>query len=313
MYYRSNQGQVILILLLVMTVALAIGLSVVQRSLSDLSTSTKIEQSSRAFSAAEAGIERALQRNTPENVDIEIPLDNNSVANVVDSGLLPNPKQTIEYPPINKEEIIHVWFADPNADFVTTTGEYYKQTELDVYWGELDKTRPEVDNPAIELTIISLAGSGSNRTYTNKKFLLDPNVNRQNNFLKRGNTSADIALFECNGSSIYSIFSNPDSQTPDRQFFCRARLRNLTPALILIRGRILYSNGSHPVAVAPVIPTDNSCNTDTSPCSFPRQVRIIQSYGTSGDTQRVIQLFKIEKVVPFYLDYAIFAAGDINK
>ena len=42
---------IILILVLVMTVALAIGISVIQRSLSDISTATKVEQSSRAFSA----------------------------------------------------------------------------------------------------------------------------------------------------------------------------------------------------------------------------------------------------------------------
>src|SRR3989339_1641784 len=58
---RRQAGQVILILILVMAVALAIGISVIQRSLSDISTSSKVEQSSRAFSAAEAGIEKALR------------------------------------------------------------------------------------------------------------------------------------------------------------------------------------------------------------------------------------------------------------
>ena len=57
----KEKGQIILILLLVMTVALGVGLTIVQRSLTDISTSTKVEQSSRAFSAAEAGIEKALQ------------------------------------------------------------------------------------------------------------------------------------------------------------------------------------------------------------------------------------------------------------
>ena len=56
----NKKGQILLALILVMTVALAIGLSVIQKSLVDVSTSTKVEQSSMAFSAAEAGIERSL-------------------------------------------------------------------------------------------------------------------------------------------------------------------------------------------------------------------------------------------------------------
>ena len=61
---NNERGQIILVLVLVITVALAIGISVVQRSLSDISTSTKVEESSRAFSAAEAGIERALKEHS---------------------------------------------------------------------------------------------------------------------------------------------------------------------------------------------------------------------------------------------------------
>ena len=59
---KEQKGQVILILILVMTVGLAIGLSIVQKSLVDISTASKIEQSSRAYSAAEAGVERAFGR-----------------------------------------------------------------------------------------------------------------------------------------------------------------------------------------------------------------------------------------------------------
>lgn len=58
---KNQEGQTLIILLLVMVVALAIGLSVATRSITDLRISTQTEQSSRAFSAAEAGIEEALR------------------------------------------------------------------------------------------------------------------------------------------------------------------------------------------------------------------------------------------------------------
>src|SRR5687768_11168985 len=101
---KKMKGQVILILLLVMTVGLAIGLSVIQRSLSDVTTASKIEQSSRAFSAAEAGIERALKGNCTDNNCVN--LNNSSQAVVQDSGSVPaiatngNQQIALEYPPI---------------------------------------------------------------------------------------------------------------------------------------------------------------------------------------------------------------------
>src|SRR3989344_5511027 len=99
----KESGQVILILLLIMTVALGIGLSLVQRSLGDISTSIKVEQSSRAFSAAEAGIESAIKGNL---TGVNFP-DAKSSATVVST--VPELGQALEYPPIGKEEIAHFW------------------------------------------------------------------------------------------------------------------------------------------------------------------------------------------------------------
>src|SRR3989344_8166868 len=123
---RRQAGQVILILILVMTVALAIGISVIQRSLSDISTSSKVEQSSRAFSAAEAGIEKAL-RGDSSGVNF---VDTASSAQVEDSGLRPRARENFEHPPIGKEQVAQVWLADPN-----NLDEYYKQTALEIAWG----------------------------------------------------------------------------------------------------------------------------------------------------------------------------------
>lgn len=59
---KSNQGgEIILIILLVMAVGLTIGLAVASRSITDIRLSNQIEESSRAFSAAEAGIEEILK------------------------------------------------------------------------------------------------------------------------------------------------------------------------------------------------------------------------------------------------------------
>jgi hypothetical protein len=60
---RQN-GQILLITLLVLSVALTIALSLIGRTTTDSSISTQVEESSRAFNAAEAGIEKALKLGT---------------------------------------------------------------------------------------------------------------------------------------------------------------------------------------------------------------------------------------------------------
>lgn len=60
---NSNEsGQVLIIVLLVLVVGVSIVLSLSARSLTDIRTTTSTEQSNRAYFAAEAGIERALQQ-----------------------------------------------------------------------------------------------------------------------------------------------------------------------------------------------------------------------------------------------------------
>lgn len=58
---KFNQGQILLVVVLTMIVALTVGLSLVSRTITNLKISRQSEESQRAFQAAEAGIERALQ------------------------------------------------------------------------------------------------------------------------------------------------------------------------------------------------------------------------------------------------------------
>lgn len=315
---KQETGQIILILLLVMSVALAIGLSVVQRSFVDVSTSTKIEQSTRAFSAAEAGIEKFIQpRSNSGNFDIlESTFKNNASAKIEDSGLLPLANQALEYPPVGKEGIVHVWLSDPNDD-LTNIQPYYKKNGIILYWGTtgIGVSNNNDNAPAVEVIIVSI--SNNDKTYTSKKILLDSNSNRQNNFIKPTgvNPAPNINVFQCSASGatpIVTIFGN------NRQFRCYTQLKDLIPQgsqLVLLRARFLYTNTTHPFAVMPEM--GNECTSQPVPqktdCSLPPQVRLVKSIGLSGQTQRTIQLFQVMKVVPFYFDYAIFASGDINK
>ena len=61
---KMRSGQILILVLLVVVVALAVGLSVASRNITNLRTSTQTEQSQRAFSTAEGGVEDVLSRLT---------------------------------------------------------------------------------------------------------------------------------------------------------------------------------------------------------------------------------------------------------
>lgn len=292
---QNERGQVVLILVLVMTVALAIGISVVQRSLSDISTATKVEQSSRAFSAAEAGIERSLQ--TGGNIGIT-PQENNSQYQATNIGLIPaaatsgNQQDPLECPPGNpsllaKEEVAQIWLANP-----ATAIESYKPLahQLDVYWGN-----SATDRAALELTLISYDGT----QYKARKWYLDQIATRTNNF--------DVVP-TCDGNK------KPSATSGTYQCYIRlgdgsvnaVKNASLPTGLMLLRARLLYNTTSQPFAVQAV----GTCGAD---CSIPSQTKFITSIGTSGQTQRKVQVCETQKVVPPYFDYAIFSAGEISK
>lgn len=282
---KNEHGQVILVLILVMTVALAIGISVVQRSLSDISTSTKVEESSRAFSAAEAGIERGLKEGSVPKFNLE----NNSSAEVTDQGLLPcvpgsspscppGQQDALEFPALAREDVAQVWLADRNSSS-NPPAEFYKPPTgtLDVYWGN-----STTDRAALGLTLIYYEGG----LYKTKKWYLDQqDAVRNNNFEK-------VAC------SSYAIGSN--------NYQCQKTITVLPSGLMLLRVRLLYNANSQPFAVQAV----GNCGPD---CSIPSQSKILVSTGTSGVTQRKVKLFQTYKVVPLYFDYALFSIDKINK
>lgn len=285
---RNSQGQVILLLILVMTVALAIGLSVIQRSLSDISTSSKVEQSARAFSAAEAGIEKAL-RNDFSGASLP-----DASSTVTGGGLIPeippsgSPQIPLEYPALSKEEVAQVWLADPD-----TLTPHFDRSSIDIAWG--NSIQNAGDKPAIEISqIYSVSGS-----FSSQKFYFDSDSAR-----------ASTNRFTDASANCLNPVTVSTTMGPNRNFYCRTTLSGLTGPLKLLRVRMLYSNTSQAFTV---ISPHSGCSAPDKSCYLPPQARIIQSTGSSGATQRKLQLFQLYKVVPPYFDYAIFSAGEINK
>lgn len=283
-----ESGQIVVVLLLTILVGLSIGLVVTQRTITDVTTSTQTEQSSRAFSAAEAGLERALSGT--DNVQFDL-TENNSSAKVEVNASLPNSGQALEYlKPIDKGTTAQFWLANPDD----LTEVYPAGAALDLYFGNENEPL-DSDIPAIEVTMIYYQTGGAGRYVSSKRYF-------DSNQLSRG--SQNGISEGCEPINPLINTTNSATDQPDRKFRCRVALT--TPAspnkAIMVRARILYSNTPQRIALNPL-----------NGNSLPVQASIYYSTGKSGQSQKLITYFKLRKVLPSFLDFAIFSNADINK
>lgn len=295
----EQRGQIVIILLLLMLVALSIVLAFTQRSVTDVTTSTQAEQSTRAFSAAEAGIEKALS--SPLPVGTTIPFSNDSSAQITGSGLLPYAGSTagIEYPKIGRETTAQFWFVDPSVSGAPVA--YYNPAAatFNLYYGNASTT----DLPAVEVAVVIQSGT----TFYSKPYYFESSSARSN----PPNGNLFPVTPNCSGTETLatSILGS------NRQFYCRQTVGPIpdlgasgncgtaTCRLILARIRFLYINENHSLALAPI----GAGNT------LPPQVQIYNATGTSGQSQKKLQAFKVKDVVLPWFDFAIFSTNEIRK
>lgn len=316
---KNQKGQVIIVMLLTTLVALSIGLIITQRSITDVTTSSQTEQASRAYSAAEAGIERALIKGTPGGPTLTITkLELNNQAEARDIKVTPaipsgtNPEEAFEYPKISKEVIANFWLANPDPDNNPETSNidpYYTNPRINIYFGNED---PNPDPPAVEVTIVTKDTSvgGNNQYYANKYFFeSDPTrlssgfepVASGNSSPKTYNPSTETLTVSpfYRSASIYIVKTQKTNEP------CTLP-NNCFP--VLARVRILYSNTAQKVAMGP--PEGASCPPGSC---LPPQANYYSATGRSGQSEKKIQLFKGIFTIPIFFDFAIFSSGDIEK
>ena len=151
---RNQSGQMVLVLLLVMIVGLTSGLLLVGRTTTDISLTTKVTDSNRAFNAAEAGVEETirypvtLEQGDPSPSPVAVASGvTYSVVNtdIAGTGIYPSIKQD----PVQLGETFTVWMVphDPTGDLIEDRAQAYLSTQIDLCF--TDNT-PE---PAIGVTL----------------------------------------------------------------------------------------------------------------------------------------------------------------
>lgn len=269
--YRQR-GQAVLLIVLVMVVGLSIGLSVAGRSITNLRVSSETENSQRAFSAAEAGIEQAIKTGqvgtiigSPVNLGTNATIKSVTVQQL--SGVIFFLAGGNSVP---KDEGIDIALSDGYPNYTNK----WSGSQITLYWGR-------VNDPCLTaaLEIIVLTGTVANPTVT--RYALDPCATRSssNNFSLSGITQG-LQELTFNGVTL--------------TFYFRKIITVPAGQGLVMRVIPLYTSTTFGVQGSP---------------SLPIQGKQIDAIGASGSTERAIRVFQSFSELPSeFFNYVLFCA-----
>lgn len=322
----GQRGQILIIFLLLLVVGLAIVLSVASRTITDVRTSTTSDESNRAYFAAEAGIEEALQSLQSSGTVSDFQL---SFQNVADSTTQiqssTDQGTTFIYPDfVKKDDVAQVMMLRDGSTNCDTPDQVINDTDLTCgwtgqkikfYWGS--KAYSIDPNQAIEVSIISY--NTTSGAFGVTKFGFDPNSSHNNNF--------------CNqNSGVHQESGIPPLSDPvsliSRPFYFSAILNIVTGAVgpsavddctgatsrhgpgigsadpVFIRIRPLYNAEPVPIAIV---------SSDSPVVPFPTQGVVITSTGrTASGVTRKLKVTRLYPALPALFDYVLFNGSSVN-
>lgn len=267
MHGNSQKGQILLIVVITMIVALTVGLSIASRTVTELRLSRQNEESQRAFNAAEAGIDRVLQQGG--EITLEEQLGNNSTfqvtANEYDGAqiILNNGEE------VDQDVGADLWLSVyPDFSSQITSG------RITIYWGSEDQsncTETSPVRPALQAVVLQ----GDIDSPQIVKYLFDTCAGRTQGALD----GATYGSQTISGLPGY-IFSN--------------RINSPIQVTNGIIVKIIPLYNSTQVAVV-------SENLSGQPLALPSQGSIVESTGTSGETVRRITYYQSYPQLPIEL------------
>lgn len=129
---RLQKGQTLLIVLLIFTVVVTIGLALIGRSTTDVSLTERVEESARAFAAAEAGIEESLQTGLSSNVTLISGTEFISDVSVLGGGgSVYTPNEALQ---IGESKAVFLVGHNDNGTLNESDVNGYKGSTIDVCW-----------------------------------------------------------------------------------------------------------------------------------------------------------------------------------
>lgn len=299
---RQQSGQAILLVVISLAVVMTVVLSVVARSVTDVRIAVKEEESLRAFSAAEAGVEKALVSNlTGTQTVIAEDLTNSSFTAQV-SNFAQNLSE-FNYPKeLISGDAATVWFVshDTGGSLVCNSGAglpCFTGSAIRICWGEQGTSGNSATTPAVEAAVFfdpspSVAGSYSDMSVARATY--DPNAGRRssNSFASPDGGTCTIAgkTYQFQKNITFTDLGIPGGSTTSQN------------GLQLARVRLLYNTTTaQPIGVS------------VTGSGLPGQGKQISSTGNSGGATRKVEVYTLYPGFPSVFDSAVFSEVAITK
>jgi len=277
---RKSSGQAVLLVILGMAAVLTIVLSVVSRSVTDVSVTNVEEGSSKAFSAAEAGIEKLLVGDTSSISNLD--LGNNASIQSAQSLVLGEGENSFDFPDTyNSGDLATVWFVshdETNIQKLTCTGKpCFNGTSFSIHWN---------GDVAVEVSVYydTNGNSGVIASTPNfsgvkvKRFAFDPNATRNNNKFSATIASSQQGYSYSSGDISLSGLNRP----------------------LFARVKFLYGSAS-------------GFRVTTVGGTLPSQGRLLVSKGAASNATRQIEVRDYYRAPIEVFEAGIFSQGDLTK
>ena len=281
----SESGQIVLIVLLVVVFAVAVGLSLIGRTTENVSISSQLDESGMALSAAEAGITQAIMSVSGSVEPGPVSPGSNQYYDVKKSEI--GNVQTYKLPEKTPNgQLAIVWLNTHNTDGTLSEDKSteYGGGSLDVCWS-LD------ENPAIVTSLFFKRGS----TYLVGKGAYGKVIGRDDRFDNVDNP--DGSGTNCGVSGVYRkriTFS-------DLGF-------TATDVLLALRMRPLYAvGGAQFYLQAPpgsLVPLQGNRYVSTG---------TVKESGTENATTRVVQVDRVYSAPSSLFDYVIYSQNNFSQ
>jgi hypothetical protein len=291
---KNISGQALLLVLLSMSVVLTIVLSILARSTVDIGISSRSEESVRAFSAAEAGIEQALVAGSTGLTPI-----GDATFNATVSSFSSGVTQFVLPSSLYSGESAIVWFVshDTNGNLSCSGpgNPCFRGSQIQVCWGKEGTSASADLTPAVEVSIIYLSDRVNYTTARIARETVDPNDTRRslNSFSDYDGVDCQVGgqNFAFKKTIVFSGLSIPSA------------VYSNTNGLQLARISLLYNTDiGHPVSV--IVPSSSL---------LPAQGIVIDSSGVSGASTRKVEVIRGFKELPGIFEPVVFAGGGITN
>mgnify|MGYP000173812715 FL=1 len=293
--FKNSSGQALVLVLLSLSVVLTLVLFILSRTVTDVAISSREEEAIRAFSAAEAGVERALVIGS--SIGNTTLGDANFSANV--TGFGQGVSELVHPLDLFSNDSLKLWFVshDPATGNLICNGlnPCFSGNTVRVCWGKQGAASGAPTTPAVEVSFVYATSPGDYSTLRIARGVYDPNSGRR----------------------PMNAFSAPDSGTCNvgGTIFQFYKTINLSADLGI---PALPDNGLQYLQVKSLYNTDvknpigfsvNFAGNDP----LPSQGLFVNSTGTSGEANRRLEVFQSWPEPPQIFESVIFSTSGITK